>query len=62
MIDLLTASATELARRIRTGEVTSRVVVDAQPAPTSKDQCKKGGWTEFGFKNQGQCVSYFNHL
>lgn len=29
MIDLLTASATELARRIRTGEVTSRVVVDA---------------------------------
>jgi hypothetical protein len=33
-------------------------VVDAQPAPTSKEQCKKGGWTEFGFKNQGQCVAF----
>ncbi len=30
--------------------------------PTSKDQCKKGGWQQFGcFKNQGQCVSYFEH-
>ncbi len=27
--------------------------------PTSKDQCKKGGWANFGvFKNQGDCVSY----
>lgn len=36
--------------------------------PTSKDACKKGGWQNFtdaegnSFKNQGQCVSYFNHL
>jgi hypothetical protein len=32
--------------------------------PTSKDQCKNGGWKSFNnptFKNQGQCVSYFNH-
>ena len=32
--------------------------------PTSKDQCKKGGWQTFNnpsFKNQGQCVSYVNH-
>ncbi len=30
--------------------------------PTSKDQCKKGGWQQFGcFKNQGQCISYVNH-
>jgi hypothetical protein len=28
--------------------------------PTSKDQCKKGGWEALGFRNQGQCVSYFN--
>jgi virginiamycin B lyase len=29
------------------------------PAPTSKDQCKNGGWHAFGvFKNQGDCVSY----
>jgi hypothetical protein len=28
--------------------------------PTSKDQCKKGGWKTFGsvFKNQGDCVSF----
>jgi uncharacterized membrane protein len=27
--------------------------------PTSKDQCKKGGWQTFGvFKNQGDCVSW----
>src|SRR4051812_39548614 len=32
--------------------------------PTSKDQCKNGGWQTFNnpsFKNQGQCVSYVNH-
>ena len=28
--------------------------------PTSKDQCKKGGWRNFGgrFRNQGQCVAF----
>jgi hypothetical protein len=27
--------------------------------PTSKDQCKNGGWQSFGaFKNQGDCVSF----
>jgi hypothetical protein len=33
--------------------------------PTHKDQCKNGGWRRFNnpvFKNQGQCVSYVNHL
>jgi hypothetical protein len=32
--------------------------------PTSKDQCKKGGWRQFDnppFKNQGQCVAYVEH-
>lgn len=34
------------------------------PGPTSKNECKKGGWKNFGmgpigmFKNQGDCVSY----
>jgi hypothetical protein len=30
------------------------------PLPTSKDQCKKGGWQNWGglFKNQGDCVSF----
>lgn len=26
--------------------------------PTTKDDCKKDGWTDFGFKNQGQCVRF----
>ena len=24
----------------------------------TKDQCKNGGWREFGFKNQGECVAF----
>ena len=32
---------------------------DAPVLPTSKDQCKNGGWRTFpGFKNQGDCVSF----
>ena len=27
-------------------------------APTTKDQCKHGGWKQFGFKNQGRCVAF----
>ena len=31
------------------------------PLPTSKDECKKGGWEDFDvFKNQGDCVSFTN--
>ena len=35
-------------------------VVDAQPFPTAKGQCRDGGWQSFGstFKNQGQCVAF----
>lgn len=32
--------------------------------PTTKAQCKKGGWKRFtnpSFKNQGQCVKFVNH-
>ena len=25
--------------------------------PVAKQECKKGGWRAFGFKNQGQCVA-----
>jgi hypothetical protein len=35
------------------------VVFDAPVLPTSKDQCKDGGWKNFPqFKNQGDCVSF----
>jgi hypothetical protein len=33
-------------------------------APTDKNQCKNGGWTNFVvphlFKNQGDCIQYIN--
>jgi hypothetical protein len=34
------------------------VVTDAPPFPTSKEQCKAGGYAQFGFKNEGQCVAF----
>jgi hypothetical protein len=35
------------------------IVTDTQALPTSKDQCKGGGWKTYGiFKNQGDCVSF----
>jgi hypothetical protein len=45
-----------VARPVTSGDL---VVHDARPFPTSKDQCKNGGWQTFGvFKNQGDCVSF----
>lgn len=28
--------------------------------PVAKDECKKGGWMDFGFRNQGQCIRFVN--
>jgi subtilisin-like proprotein convertase family protein len=28
--------------------------------PTTKDDCKKGGWKEFGYPDQGTCISFVN--
>ncbi len=33
-------------------------VVDAPPSPTSRQQCKRDGWKQYGFTNQGQCVAF----
>jgi hypothetical protein len=42
-----------------TNETGDVVVTDTRPLPTSKDQCKKGGWQSYGvFRNQGDCVSF----
>ncbi|MCW2964943.1 MAG: hypothetical protein JWO17_2195 [Actinomycetia bacterium] len=33
--------------------------VSAEQMPTTKDQCKKGGWRSYGiFENQGECVRF----
>ena len=32
--------------------------VEVPPAaPATKDDCKKGGWQDFDFRNQGQCIA-----
>jgi hypothetical protein len=33
-------------------------VTDASPSPTTKQQCKDGGYASFGFSNQGRCVAF----
>jgi hypothetical protein len=41
---------------ISSGDIT---VHDAVPLPTTKGQCKNGGWRNFpDFKNQVQCVAF----
>ena len=48
------------------GQPIGVAITPALEAPTSKEQCKHGGYRNFGppagpFKNQGQCVSYVEH-
>ena len=47
------------AKLAEAGQATS-VTITYTALPTSKEQCKNGGWMDFGttFKNQGQCVSF----
>jgi hypothetical protein len=45
------------------GEYTARTTTTTPGAfPTNKDECKRSGWQGFGFRNQGQCVSFVNHV
>jgi hypothetical protein len=34
---------------------------ESTTAPTTKEDCKKGGYANYGFKNQGQCIKAVNH-
>jgi hypothetical protein len=36
-------------------------VVDAPPPPTTRRQCRHGGWKRFGFKHKRQCIAFVNH-
>ena len=46
-------------RAVTSGDL---VVHDAPRGPTSKYQCKNGGWKTFGvFENQGDCVRFVRH-
>ena len=56
------AARMDVARFVRPGDLTTDhlggdiTVTDAQPLPTSEEQCKHGGWAQFGFDNRKQCV------
>jgi hypothetical protein len=49
------APETSFLGTLTSGDV---VVVDSPPPPTSKGQCKRGGYERYGFRNQGQCVAF----
>ena len=34
---------------------------DFESNPTDKGDCKKGGYADFSFKNQGQCIAWLNN-
>jgi choice-of-anchor C domain-containing protein len=37
-----------------------RVTYEGQNNPTTADQCKNGGWVQYGFRNQGLCIQFVN--
>lgn len=56
--------ALSLSAQVTTDSIDGKVVGSTVPCgPTTKDDCKKGGWQSYTsapgpFKNQGDCVSY----
>jgi len=43
------------------GLLIGRAVVTDANAPTSRKQCRRRGFVQFGFKNQGRCIKYVIH-
>jgi hypothetical protein len=37
-----------------------KAVFSNSDSPTTKEQCKNGGYEKFGFKNQGECIKAVN--
>jgi choice-of-anchor C domain-containing protein len=37
-----------------------RVFASGPANPETKADCKKGGWEQYGFRNQGQCIRFVN--
>lgn len=53
------ASGGTIVRNGRLAVLANVVTCSPPPMPTTKDDCKKGGWRSYGvFKNQGDCVSF----
>jgi hypothetical protein len=58
---VLTVALVMAAMMLGTALPAGAVVVVPLP-PTSKEQCKNGGYAFFGFENQGQCIKFVNQL
>jgi hypothetical protein len=54
--DTITASYGGDSTHTPSGETTTVKV-----QPTSEADCKKDGWKNYGFRNQGQCIKFVNH-
>jgi hypothetical protein len=52
--DCSLGSPTDVAQVI-SGQI---AIADAPALPTSPNDCKHGGWAQFGFKNGGQCIRF----
>ena len=56
--DIFGASECTVCEARETTEGPGATFCVVKTAPTSKDDCKKGGWKNFDFKNQGQCIRF----
>jgi subtilisin-like proprotein convertase family protein len=45
---------------VHTGFITGWSLNISTTLPATKEQCKNGGWREFGYPNQGTCISDVN--
>ena len=55
------SSAAATAFSVERGGLVMKFVSPEPPKPVdpaNKEECKQGGWSKFGFKNQGQCVRF----
>jgi hypothetical protein len=56
-----TSTTTPPPRTTTTTTTTPPPTTTPSPGPTSKEQCRHGGYVQFGFRNQGQCISWVVH-
>jgi YVTN family beta-propeller protein len=59
-VSVIDAAINTVTTTITVGGVPAGIAITPILRPTSKDQCKNGGWKAFGFKNQGQCIQFVN--
>lgn len=55
------SSTGETAALVQSGGVIMKFLSPEPPPPVnpaSKDECRQGRWSDFGFRNQGQCIRF----